>query len=46
MPLVVAHSALMLVAGPSEPKRHYSTFGSPVPVLGGFAAFLTKWTVF
>ena len=42
MSLVGAHSAWMLVAGPSELKRHYSAFGSPVLVLGEFAASLTK----
>ena len=45
MPLAVAHSAWMLVAGPSELMRHYSVFDSTALALGECAVFLAKWTV-
>ena len=45
MPPAEAHSAWMLVAGPSELMRHYSVFDSPALARGEFAIFLAKWTV-
>ena len=45
MPLAEAHSAWMLVAGPSELMRHYSVFDSPALAPRVFAVFLVKWTV-
>ena len=46
MPLVGVHSARMLMAGPSELKRHCSVAVSPELVPGVFAVSPTEWTVF
>ena len=45
MPLVEVHSVRMLVAGPSELKRHCSV-ASPELVPGVFTVSQTEWTVF